>query len=60
MKSNKSQKGNLIKFFAILSILVAYAFFVSSQYGAKEGLLIFALVWSSFVLCTPIADGGSL
>ena len=57
---NKAVRTNLLRFLAILVILIAYAFFVSTQYGVKEGLLISALTWSFFVLCTPVADGGFL
>jgi len=44
----------------VLSILITYTILASLKFGAREGLLISALTWSFFVLCTPIADAGFL
>lgn len=59
MKKN-SIKSNLVKFLLILAVLVVYTIFISMKYGLENGVLISALTWSFFVLCTPIADAGFL
>lgn len=48
------------KFFLVLVILLLYTLFAAHKFGAREGMLISALTWSFFVLCTPIADAGIL
>lgn len=49
-----------IKFLLVFSTLLIYTIFASMKFGAREGLLISALTWSFFVLCTPVADAGFL
>ncbi|MBL4608814.1 MAG: hypothetical protein JKY01_13440 [Pseudomonadales bacterium] len=55
---NKTHKETLLKFIALLSILVAYFVYMSWKYNASTGLSVSLLTWSFFVLCTPVADGG--
>ena len=50
----------LKKFLFLLALLVGYFFFIMQKYGVQQGLLVTALTWSFFVLCTPIADAGFL
>lgn len=49
-----------IKFFLVFATLFGYFLFASFKFGANDGLLISALTWSFFVLCTPVADAGFL
>lgn len=48
------------KFLLGLLVLVAYFGYLWWKFDAKTGLLVAALTWSFFVLCTPIADAGFL
>ncbi len=48
------------KFAIVLLVLTLYTLFTAHKFGAREGLLISALTWSFFVLCTPVADAGIL
>ena len=57
---HKTKRKVLIKFILVLSIFLAYLFFVIYKYGIEQGLLVSFLSWSFFVLCTPIADAGFL
>jgi hypothetical protein len=57
---HETKRDSLSKFIFILSILVAYFWFVAGEYGAEYGIAITALTWSFFVMCTPIADAGFL
>ena len=50
----------VLKFLLALFLLSAYTVFAGYKFGAKEGILVSALTWSFFVLCTPIADAGFL
>ena len=56
----KFDKHPIAKFIAVALILIFYFLFISSKYGAQDGLLITLLVWSFFVFCTPVADAGIL
>jgi len=56
--SHETHKETLLKFIALLSILVAYFLYMSWKYDASTGFSVSLLTWSFFVLCTPIADGG--
>jgi hypothetical protein len=49
---------SLLKFVALISIIVAYFVYMSWKYDASTGLGVSILTWSFFVLCTPVADGG--
>lgn len=49
-----------IKFLLVFTVLIVYTILTSLKFGAREGLLIGALTWSFFVLCTPVADAGFL
>lgn len=55
---HETHKETLLKFLALLLILVAYFLYMSWKYDASTGLGLSLLTWSFFVLCTPVADGG--
>jgi len=55
---HETHKETLLKFIALLSILVGYFLYMSWKYDASTGLGVSLLTWSFFVLCTPVADGG--
>jgi len=44
----------------VLLVLLGYFGFVALEFGLTDGLLVTALTWSFFVLCTPVADAGFL
>lgn len=48
----------IIKFAALLAIVVGYFGYMAYKYDAATGFGLAVLSWSFFVLCTPIADGG--
>ncbi|MFH1589899.1 MAG: hypothetical protein ABIB43_05000 [archaeon] len=50
----------IIKFIILITIIIAYLTLSIIKFGGKEGVLVSALTWSFFVLCTPIADAGFL
>ncbi|MDQ7015574.1 MAG: hypothetical protein Q9N68_04265 [Gammaproteobacteria bacterium] len=56
--NNETHKETLLKFIALLAILIVYFLYMSWKYDASTGLAVTLLTWSFFVLCTPIADGG--
>ena len=58
--AHETKRHSLFKFILLLIILIAYFIFVTREYGAGYGLVITALTWSFFVLCTPVADAGFL
>ncbi|MGS0674430.1 hypothetical protein [Shewanella sp. 0m-4] len=58
--SHETHKETLIKFLALLVIIVAYFGYMSWKYNASTGFALAILSWSFFVLCTPVADGGFL
>jgi len=45
---------------AILTIVAGYFGYIVYEYGLENGIMITALTWSFFVLCTPVADAGFL
>lgn len=49
-----------IKIIALAFILLAYFLYVSYEFDIKTGGMSSVLLWSFFVLCTPIADAGFL
>ncbi|MBH0028486.1 MULTISPECIES: hypothetical protein [unclassified Pseudoalteromonas] len=53
-----THKETLLKFVALLCVLIAYFSYMSWKYDASTGFGVSVLTWSFFVLCTPIADGG--
>lgn len=59
-RNQKVHHKTLARFLLLVAILVVYFFYVSQEYGAKTGVIVSYLVWSFFVLCTPISDGGFL
>lgn len=50
----------LYKYILVFLLFAGYFGFVVYKYGLEQGLLVTALTWSFFVLCTPIADAGFL
>ena len=55
---HETHRETLLKFFALVLILVGYFAYMSWKYDASTGVAVSVLTWSFFVLCTPIADGG--
>ncbi len=60
LMSHETKRHSLGKFIFLLLFLIAYFLFISKEYGVGSGIVITALTWSFFVLCTPIADAGFL
>ncbi len=56
--THETHKETLLKFIALVFILVAYFLYMSWKYDASTGFGVAVLTWSFFVLCTPVADGG--
>ncbi|MYM64278.1 hypothetical protein [Pseudomaricurvus sp. HS19] len=56
--SHQTHLESLLKFLALISVLVAYFLYVAWKFNAATGFGLALLSWSFFVLCTPIADGG--
>ncbi len=59
-KAHQTHRESLLRFAALILILVAYFGYMSWKYDAATGAWLAVLSWSFFVLCTPIADGGFL
>jgi uncharacterized membrane protein len=57
---HETKQQVLIKFILVALVFWLYFVFISQKYGVQQGFFIAALVWSFFVLCTPIADAGFL
>ncbi len=57
---HKTKRHVLKRFLFLLFFLIIYFAFISYKYGFSNGLLVTAITWSFFVLCTPIADAGFL
>ncbi len=57
---HETKQHVLLKFLAVLVILLAYFVFAAMKYGIQSGFMVTLLTWSFFVLCTPIADAGFL
>lgn len=58
--SHETKRYSLLRYLALLAVLVAYFFFISIKLGTKDGALTTILTWTFFVFCTPIADAGFL
>ena len=59
-KKHETKKHSLLRFFALLLVIVVYFIYVSIKLGTKTGLFVTALTWTFFIWCTPIADAGFL
>jgi len=59
-KKHETKQHILFKFLGVLAIFAGYFGFIVYKYGLENGIMITALSWSFFVLCTPIADAGFL
>ena len=57
-REHQTHRESVLRFLALVVLLVAYFVYMSWQYDAATGALLALLTWSFFVLCTPIADGG--
>jgi len=57
-KAHQTHRESLLRFVALLGLLVGYFGYMSWKFDASTGALLAVLSWSFFVLCTPIADGG--
>ena len=55
---HQTHRESILRFLALVVLLVAYFIYMSWEYDAATGALLAVLTWSFFVLCTPIADGG--
>ncbi len=55
---HETHKETILKFLALVVILIAYFIYMSWKFDASTGLGLALLSWSFFVLCTPVADGG--
>ncbi|VAW71944.1 hypothetical protein MNBD_GAMMA12-2967 [hydrothermal vent metagenome] len=56
--NNETHIETILKFAALVLIVLVYFFYMSWKYGASTGFGVSILTWSFFVLCTPISDGG--
>ena len=59
-RKHETKQHILFKFLGVLFIFAGYLGFIVYKYGLENGIMITALTWSFFVLCTPIADAGFL
>ena len=55
---HETHRQTILKFIALLAIVLVYFIYMSWKYGASTGFEVTILTWSFFVLCTPVADGG--
>lgn len=55
---HETHRETLLRFLALVLILVGYFAYMSWKYDASTGFTVSLLTWSFFVLCTPVADGG--
>jgi hypothetical protein len=55
---HQTHSESLLKFLALISIVIGYFLYMTWKYDASTGLGVSVLTWSFFVLCTPVADGG--
>lgn len=58
--AHKTKKQSVIKFCLLLLIIIGYFIYISSKFSLETGFMITLIVWSFFVLATPIADAGFL
>lgn len=54
------RQTDLLRFAAVLLVVVLYTIVSIRSYGVAQGLSVTALTWAFFVFATPIADGGFL
>lgn len=57
---HKTKREVLLRFLALVFLLIGYFIFLSWKYGMATGGSVLLITWSIFVLCTPIADAGFL
>ncbi|MCB1530765.1 MAG: hypothetical protein H6853_06350 [Rhodospirillales bacterium] len=58
--THKTKREEVIKFFLLLAVFLAYFAYLSWEYDLATGGIVAGLSWSFFVLCTPVADAGFL
>lgn len=56
----REKNNHWTKFILLVLVLLSYFFYVDYKYDAITGGVSSLLVWSLFVLCTPVADAGFL
>ncbi|MFH1393605.1 MAG: hypothetical protein ABIH29_01875 [Candidatus Micrarchaeota archaeon] len=54
-KAHGVKKSKITKFLLVLGTLAVFLMFMLNKYGFEQGLEITLLVWTFFVLCTPLA-----
>lgn len=57
---HQTKRESLYRFLLLLGVFILYAIYLSLKYDAQTSLIVSAITWSFFVLCTPIADAGFL
>ena len=58
--SQSHKQEQVVKYLLLLGVLASYFGYLSWEYGFADGGIVAALIWSFFVLCTPVADAGFL
>jgi hypothetical protein len=56
----ETHRETLYKFLSLLLVILVYFGYLSYKIDLSTGLLLTAITWSFFVLCTPVADAGFL
>lgn len=59
-KKRRVKDAKIRRFFMVLGTLLIFALFILNKHGIEQGLGITAIIWSFFVLCTPIATADLL
>ena len=57
---HETHRHTAVKFLLLLFVVTGYFGYLSYQYDFSTGVMITAITWSFFVLCTPVADAGFL
>ncbi len=57
---HETKRSALLRWLAVVFIVIAYFTFVAFEHGIEQGFWITFLTWAFFVFCTPIADAGFL
>ncbi|MCA9352029.1 hypothetical protein KC866_01400 [Patescibacteria group bacterium] len=57
---HETKRRAVVKFLFIIILFFGYFSIIAHRYGVQDGILVTAVTWSFFVLCTPIADAGFL
>jgi len=54
-KKHTVKRSKITKFLLVLGTLAVFLLFMLNKYGFEQGLEITLLIWTFFVLCTPLA-----